>query len=52
MVSNMELHYYNYLRGMSGWMKRYGIQYYVALWMADTLGMMSNCNEAYNSLET
>jgi solute carrier family 25 oxoglutarate transporter 11 len=52
MVENMEIQGYNYMRGYSGWLKRYGAQYFVALWMADTLGMMSNCNEAYNSLET
>jgi len=28
------------------------MQYFIGLWMADSLGMMSNCNEAYNSLET
>ena len=52
MVQNMDTHSYNYMRGYTGWLKRYGITYYIALWMADNLGMMSNCNEAYNSLET
>ena len=52
MVENMELQFYNCLRGYSGWFKRYGLNYYIALWVADSLGMMSNCNEAYNSLET
>jgi len=33
-------------------MYRYGAQYYAALWVADNMGMMSNCNEQYNSLET
>ena len=52
MFQNMETHTYNFMRGYVGWMKRFGFTYYVALWMADTLGMMSNCNESYNSLET
>ena len=52
MVQNMELHTHNYMRGYTTWLRRYGVQYYIALWMADSLGMMSNCNEAYNSLET
>jgi hypothetical protein len=52
MVVNMDIHYYNYMRGFSGWMKKYGAQYFIALWMADSLGMMSNCNESYNSIET
>lgn len=52
MVQNMEVHYYNYFKGCSLWMQRYGLQYWVALWVADSLGMMSNCNESYNSQET
>jgi K+-transporting ATPase A subunit len=48
----MEMQYYNWFRGYSTWIQRYGIPYYVALWMADSLGMMSNCNESFNSLET
>ena len=48
----METHSYNFMRGYVAWMKRLGFTYYVALWMADSLGMMSNCNESYNSLET
>merc|ERR1712166_730878 len=42
----------SYRQAYTGWLKRYGFTYYIALWMADNLGMMSNCNEAYNSLET
>ena len=52
MLHNMETHGYNYMRGYTYWMKKYGITYYIALWLADSFGMMSNCNEAYNSLET
>lgn len=51
MVENMELNMYNYMRGYTGWLRRYGFQYFIGLWVADSLGMMSNCNEAWNSLE-
>jgi hypothetical protein len=52
MVQNMDLHYYNYLKGTMSWMHRYGFQYWIALWVADSVGMMSNCNEAISSSET
>ena len=39
------------LKGYWRWMRRYGFGYYIAFWIADSMGMMSNCNEAYNSLE-
>ena len=52
MVTNMDMQFYNFLRGYSSWFKRFGAQYYIALWVADSMGMMSNCNESYNSLET
>ena len=52
MVTNMDMQFYNYFRGFTQWQKRYGLHYFIAIWMADSLGMMSNCNEAYNSLET
>jgi K+-transporting ATPase A subunit len=52
MVENMDMQYYNYFKGYTRWIQRYGLQYYAGLWVADSLGMMSNCNEAYNSLET
>ena len=45
MVVNMDLQFYNYQRGLSRWMYRYGAQYFVGLWVADNMGMMSNCNE-------
>jgi len=32
-------------------MRRYGFIYYIALWQADRMGIMSNCNEGHNSLE-
>jgi len=52
MVTNMDMQFYNYFRGMAQWQKRYGVPYFIGIWMADTLGMCSNCNESYNSLET
>jgi hypothetical protein len=52
MVTNMDMQFYNFLKGYTGWMKRFGLQYYITLWVADSMGMMSNCNEAHNSLET
>ena len=51
MVENMELHMYNYMRGYTGWVRKYGFQYFIGLWMADSLGMMTNCNESWNGLE-
>jgi len=33
------------------WMRRYGFIYFGAIWTADNLGMMSNNNESFNSLE-
>lgn len=50
-IENMDMLYYNYLPGYWTWVKRYGALYLGALWLADNLGMMSNCNEAFNSLE-
>lgn len=52
MSENAELHYYNFFHGYTRWFKRYGAPYLIAIWMADSLGMMSNCNESYNSLES
>ena len=51
MVENMDMLGYNYLTGYWGWVKRYGAVYIGALWIADNLGMMSNCNETFNGLE-
>lgn len=51
-LTNMDLQFFNLLRGWSMWQQRYGIPYFIAIWFADKFGMMSNCNEAYNSLET
>jgi len=52
MIENIELNYFNFLRNYSFWFRRYGIHALIGLWIADNIGMMSNCNEAYNSLET
>ena len=50
-VENMDMLGYNYLTGYWGWVRRYGVYYLGALWVADNLGMMSNTNEGFNSLE-
>lgn len=52
MIENMEILYFNFFRNYPAWFRRYGAQAIVGMWIADNLGMMSNCNEAYNSLET
>jgi hypothetical protein len=51
MMENMDMHYYNYMSGYTRWLTRYGIGYFIGLWVADNLGMFSNCNEAWASLE-
>lgn len=51
MIENMDQMYFNYLSGYTTWIRRYGLTYCIALWMADTLGMFSNCNEAWASIE-
>jgi len=51
MVENMDLHGFNYLTNYWTWVRRYGFYYLGGLWMADSLGMMSNCNETFNGLE-
>lgn len=51
MIENMDMLYYNYLSGYWGWVRRYGAMYVIGLWMADSLGMMSNNAEGHNSLE-
>lgn len=50
-IENMDLLGYNYLTNYSQWLKRYGFLYIGSLWMADSMGMMSNVNEGHNSLE-
>lgn len=52
MIENMDQLYFNYLSNMTVWVRRYGISYFIALWMADNLGMFSNCNESFASLES
>jgi hypothetical protein len=51
MFENMDSLYFNFLSGYTTWVRRYGLSYFIALWMADNLGMFSNCNESHNSLE-
>jgi hypothetical protein len=51
-VENMDVHFYNYLPGYWSWVKRYGFLYLGALYCADSMGMMTNCNETFNGLES
>lgn len=51
MVENMDILGYNYLTNYKQWCKRYGAMYLGSLWVADSMGMMSNCNEGQGSLE-
>lgn len=52
MLTNVDMQGYNYMRGFTQWQVKYGVPYFMAIWVADNLGMMSNCNESYNSLES
>jgi solute carrier family 25 oxoglutarate transporter 11 len=52
MIENMDQLYFNFMAGYTQWLRRYGISYFIALWMADNLGMFSNVNDSWNSLET
>jgi hypothetical protein len=47
----MDQFYYNYMSGYTNWFKRYGAMYFATLWMADSFGMMCNCNEIHNDLQ-
>lgn len=51
-VENMDTLGINFWTNYWQWMRRYGFIYFGALWVCDNLGMMSNCNEAFNSLES
>jgi solute carrier family 25 oxoglutarate transporter 11 len=46
MFEHMDMFYFNFLSGMTRWIRRYGASYFIGLWMADNLGMFSNCNES------
>ena len=46
MVDNVDQLGYNYYVNLTQWMRRYGALYFVTLWVADSMGMMSNSNEA------
>jgi hypothetical protein len=52
MIEYMDMLYFNYMAGYTRWFKRYGAGYFIGIWVADSLGMFSNCNESYGSLET
>jgi hypothetical protein len=51
MIINFDMLGYNFLSGYWGWVRRYGAIYFTSLWVADSMGMMSNSNEGHNSLE-
>jgi len=51
MLENVDMMGYNYLSGYWGWVRRYGAQYFIGLWVADSLGMFCNNNQAHNSIE-
>lgn len=51
MIENVDQLYFNYLSGYTTWVRRYGLSYMIAFWVADNLGMFSNCNEPWSSLE-
>jgi solute carrier family 25 (mitochondrial oxoglutarate transporter), member 11 len=50
-IDNMDFLGYNFMTNYWQWMRRYGFTYFAAIWVADNLGMMSNNNESFNSLE-
>lgn len=52
MILNMDMLYFNFLAGYTQWLRRYGISYFIALWVADNLGMFSNVAEPYLSMES
>lgn len=52
MITNMDMQLYNWFRGHTMWQARYGVPYFIGFWYADNYGMMSNCNEAWASIET
>jgi len=52
MIEYMDQFYFNYMSGYTRWLTRYGAAYFIGLWMADSLGMFSNCNETWGSLES
>jgi len=51
MIEYMDMLYFNFLAGYWRWFRRYGATYFIGLWMADSLGMFSNSNESWASLE-
>ena len=50
-IENMDFLSYNFMANYWQWMRRYGFIYFAAIWTADNLGMMSNNNESFNSIE-
>jgi hypothetical protein len=52
MYQNIELLGFNFYRNFTLWQTRYGIPYFLAVWTADNLGMMTNNHEIMNGLES
>lgn len=52
MILNMDTLYFNFLAGYTQWLRRYGISYFITLWVADNLGMFSNVSEPHLSIES
>ena len=42
MIENMDTQGFNFLHGYTNWIRRYGAIYFIALWAADSMGMMTN----------
>ena len=51
MVTNMDIHFYNYMRGMTTWQYKYGYKYFIMFWMADNLGLFTSPNEELSSAQ-
>ena len=50
-IENMDVLFFNFQTNFMQWVRRYGLLYIGGLWVADSMGMMSNCNETFNGLE-
>lgn len=51
MITNIDMHYYNFFPGFWRYMMRYGWHMAVTLWIADSAGMLDNNMEGWNSME-
>lgn len=51
MIQYYDMLYFNFFANYTTWFRRQGAGWLIGLWLADSYGMFSNCNEAHNSLE-